>query len=568
MKRNKRITLTCLIILISAIVSAQNYASAFKIGAAQHDEAYGIYEDSEGNFYMSGNFEGTVDFDPGSGEALMTATSNYDGFLVKYDADWNYLWAISISGSGYTYCRHIEVDDDLNIYVTGYFSGEADFDPGSEEYLLEGVELDGFLAKYNQDGDFVWAFDIGSEFNCTAFDVALDISNDIWVSGVFKGEVDFDPSENEFLLSGHGFQDAYMAKYTDAGEFIWAGEIGGDLSTLYLPTLQCDSEGNLYFSSYFNETIDLDPGQGMDTVTSNGSSDILLVKLNSSGAFEWGFAMGGNLQDQSRDIIIDNSRIYISGLFEDSIDFDPSSGQAVFTSTEDYDAYVAAYTLDGEYLWAIAMAGNNFNCPAQGMALSADDDHNIYVGGAFYGTVDFDPSAITFELTSQGDWDFFVSKYDQAGNFIWALNGGGNENDYAYNILVRENQEEVMVCGKFKGYAEFDHIGPGHLLSAAGGFDAFLASYYTYDGASVDEWESRFKNIPVYPNPADSYLNIDFPPGKRGNYLIYNLVGDEILSGDLNGGKNVIFLDNLAGGVYFIKLIMDRQSFVQKILLE
>jgi hypothetical protein len=568
MKRNKRITLTCLIILISAIVSAQNYASAFKIGATQHDEAYGIYEDAEGNFYLSGNFEGTVDFDPGSGEALMTAVSNYDGFLAKYDAEWNYLWAISISGPGNNYCRHIEVDEDLNIYMTGYFSGEADFDPGSEEYLLEGVELDGFLAKYDQDGNFIWAFDLGSDYNCSAFDVALDESNNVWVSGVFRGDVDFDPSENEFLLSGHGSQDAYMAKYTSGGDLIWAGEIGGNLSVFYLPTLQCDADGNLYFTSYFLREVDLDPGSGTHTVTSNGSSDILLIKLNSSGAFQWGFAMGGSSQDQSRDILIDNSTIFITGIFEDSIDFDPSSGQAEFISTEDYDAYLAAYTLDGDYLWAIAMAGNDFNCPAQGMALCADDDHNIYLGGSFSGTVDFDPSAVTFELTSQGDWDFFASKYDQAGNFIWALNGGGNESDYAYNILVRENQEEVMLCGKFRVFAEFDHLGPGHILSASGGFDAFMASYYAFDGASVSEWQSSLESIKVYPIPAYKNLNIDPFPGRTGHYMIYNLLGDEIVSGVLFRGKNTIVTDNLHEGIYFIKLTDGSESIVKKILVE
>lgn len=568
MKLHRQIILACMLLVYAAGMSAQDFVNAFKLGSSGHEEAQGLFQDGQGNLYLSGNFENTVDFDPGSGEALLTAVSKYDAYIAKYDEDWNYLWAISIGGPEWVYGRHIAGDDAGNIYMVGYFHGQADFDPGPGEYLLGGEELNGYVAKYDADGNFVWAFMLGNELNSMAYDIAMDQNGNIWVSGTFKGELDFDPSGGEFILSGHGFQDAYMAQYNAGGEFLWAGEIGGGQSTFSLPRVVCDNDNNLYYATYFNNSCDMDPGPGTQMAVSAGSSDILLIKLDAAGAYQWGFSMGGEFQDQARDIMISNGNIILTGLFEANIDFDPSSGGANFTSTDDYDAYLAAYTTDGEYIWARAIAGLAANCPAEGLALGCDNEHNIYLGGSFYGTVDFDPGANTHELTAQGFWDLYAAKYDHEGNMIWANHAGSNDQDYAHNIMVDRRQEAVLVTGKFQGWAEFDFLGPGRLLTSSGGFDGFMAAYTTYEGAQIGETTPP-ATINIYPVPAANIINIELPTGTEAcRATIFNALGSVMHTGLLQAERNHLDISNYAEGMYLIRIETDKGMEVRKLLID
>jgi hypothetical protein len=565
------LVMVVLSITSSSILQAQDFRGAFRIGASQHDESQGIAQDIQGNIYLSGNFEGTVDFDPSGEEATLTAINKYDAYLAKYDSDGNFIWVISIGGNEWIYGRRITLDTEGNIYMAGYFKGEADFDPSSNDYMLEGVELDGFLAKYDPDGNFVWAFDIGNDFNGTSFDVDIDMQGNIWVTGVFRDAVDFDPSENEFILTGHGLQDCYIAKYTQDGEFIWAGEFGGETSTFYNPTIAFDDSGDLYYTTYYNSQVDLDPGPGTQLVESAGSSDIMLVKLDASGNFQWGFSMGGVFQDQARDIHFSNGHIFLTGIFEEIIDFDPSSGEEIFTSEGDYDAYIAAYTPEGELAWAKALASSN---PAEGHGLVTDNNNNIYLCGSFYGTVDFDPSSGVNELSAQGFWDLFVAKYDPAGNFRWAINAGGNDNDYAYNMIVTPDQEDIMVCGKFSGYAEFDNTGPGYILSSSGGFDGFLASYSTYPGSGVGDLENGITDVMISPNPAQgcSYMHFRLLEPGECTIQLTGLDGrrvKEFSIGTFVPGNHQLKLNlqELDNGLYFISILQGYQKSIEKIMV-
>jgi len=566
----KKITLSLVvslvIIIYSSTITGQNFVNAINLGGSQGDDAAACFEDTQGSLYLSGSFQGTVDFDPGSGEVLVTAVASLDAYIVKYDEDMSFIWAITIGGNDQVNGKKIVVDGSGNVYTAGYFMGEADFDPSEGEYLLQAEDMDGYLAKYDVDGNFVWAFRIGSPESDIAFDVCLDPDGNIWVSGQFNAPVDFDPSGGTFILNDHGLQDAYVAKYSTDGSFIWAGGIGGETSLFYQPAMAIDNTGNLYLSCQFSGQADLDPGAGTYIVESDGSSDMFLLKLDQNGNFNWGFSLGGEMQDQTRDVYYSDGLILITGFYESTVDFDPSSGEAIMTPIGEADGFIAAYGTDGAYTWAKTIGGTH---NASGLALADDDDHNIYVTGNFYGTSDFDPSAAIFELTAQGDWDIFTAKYDDAGNFLWANHAGGSENDYGSHIIVSNDQEKVTICGKFKGSGEFDHLGAGYILNANGSFDAFLSTYTTYSGAGVHEVNSDFTDILFYPNPVTDKLNISMASaGDDTQYRIINLLGAEFSTGPVHDGVNTIDVSNYAPGIYFIKIVKGSSSVVSKVLIE
>lgn len=122
-----------------------------------------------------------------------------------------------------------------------------------------------------------------------------------------------------------------------------------------------------------------------------------------------------------------------------------------------------------KFEWAKQMGGSSSE---NGTAMAMDSSGNIYAIGFFTGTVDFDPSAATFNLTSNGNYDIFITKLDVQGNFLWAKQIGGTNYDYPGNIAVDANGN-VLVGGSFRGTVDLNP-GAGELSVTKPGQEAFL----------------------------------------------------------------------------------------------
>ena len=105
-----------------------------------------------------------------------------------------------------------------------------------------------------------------------------------------------------------------------------------------------------------------------------------------------------------------------------------------------------------DFLSAGAMGGAGAD---EGRSVAVDSGGNVYTVGFFQGTVDFDPGPDTFNLTSAGGLDVFVSKLDSAGNFVWARSMGGAGTDVAHDVAV-DSDGNVYTVGNFRGPADFD----------------------------------------------------------------------------------------------------------------
>ena len=122
----------------------------------------------------------------------------------------------------------LAVDGSGNVHVTGFFSGTADFDPGiGTSNITSAGSNDIFIVKCNASGNFLWAQAIGGTAAEQVQAIALDGSGNIYISGTFGGTVDFDPGTGVTNLISNGPGDAFIAKYTAAGLFSWAFNIGG-----------------------------------------------------------------------------------------------------------------------------------------------------------------------------------------------------------------------------------------------------------------------------------------------------------------------------------------------------
>ncbi|PIF34256.1 beta-propeller repeat-containing protein [Flavobacterium sp. 9] len=228
----------------------------------------GIANDDKGNIYLTGYYEGTADFDPGKGVEVMKSIYDENIFFAKYDSYGNFVFVKNIgSERSKDESRAIALDRDNNIYLTGFFEDDADFDPGIGTAILSTPEPCGmFLAKYNAEGDYIYAKSMSGGRGVIGNAIAVDSTGNAYVTGYFEGTVDFDPSAEIAKLTSPGQTkestgyeaDIFLAKYDTKGNYIYAKSMGGkDYDKGHGIALTTD--GRIYLAGTFESPTNFDP---------------------------------------------------------------------------------------------------------------------------------------------------------------------------------------------------------------------------------------------------------------------------------------------------------------------
>jgi len=360
-------------------------------------------------------------------------------------------WAGKFGGNGEDVVKKMFVDPSGNSYTTGYFTDVANFAITGTPVVLTGEgNYDVFIQKTNSSGELEWARSIGSESGEYGTAITADAMGNVYVSGVFDAPIDIDPGVGVSTLIPIGDLDIFIVKLDTDGNFIWGKSVGGDdydEST----GIGVDESGAVYLSGYFNETADFDPGAGVTEFTSNGLLDCFVAKYDASGNFVWAKHYGGsNIEVPLSLKVMNEGRCYVSGLFKQTVDFDP--GAAVFSMTSNGTApYVLVLESSGDFVRALKLTSSQSgNC----YDLDVDPLGNMYLAGTFHGTVDLDPGAGNVEYTSQFDNGFIV-KLTPEGEFIWGKNIESNEMIVLYSIDVN-SIGNVLVSGYMESTTDFN----------------------------------------------------------------------------------------------------------------
>jgi hypothetical protein len=400
-------------LFITKLDASGNLIWAKSIGGTAWERGYSIAVDPSGNVFTTGYFRSAADFDPGAGVYTLTPVGYGDIFALKLDASGNFVWAKSIGSTSYDQGYSIAADASGNAYITGYFEGTADFDPGPSIFNLTSAgSQDVFISKLDVSGNLVWAKRMGGTSNDQAFSLAVDISGNVYTTGTFRLTVDFDPGATvSNLISAGTDEDIFVSKLDNSGNFVWARAMGGSDADMS-ESIALDAAGNIYTTGYFINTADFDPGLGTYSLTSSGGSeDAFVSKLDASGNFVWAKAMTGASDEGGHCVAVDGAgNVYTIGNFTGITDFNP--GASVFTLNSggwDY-IYISKLDMSGNFIWAYAFGDSD----SYGNSITLDASSNVYTAGAFRGTVDFDPAVSTVNLISNGPfYDAFMQKLSQ-----------------------------------------------------------------------------------------------------------------------------------------------------------
>jgi len=220
-----------------------------------------------------------------------------------------------------------------------------------------------------------------------------------------------------------------------------------------------DSKGNQYVTGCFAATVNF----GSHTLTSNGSWDIFVAKLDADGNWLWAVNAGGAGSDLGREIAIDGAgNIYVTGYFNSTATF----GDHTLTSSGYPDIFVAKLDVDGNWLWAAQAGGADTDC---GRSIAFDSEGNAYITGSFVNMASFG----SHTLTSIETTGIFVAKLDAEGNWLWAVKATGlntHSNGESFYIVL-DDAGDAYLTGLIRGTVSFGDF----ILTESGNNDIFVA---------------------------------------------------------------------------------------------
>lgn len=274
-----------------------------------HSRGYGVSCDESGNVYACGGTKGDTYFE---GNYLFTSNGDYDGTIVKFDSNGNYIWGRRLGGAESDKAYAIASDRNGFVYVTGYFVGTAEF--SSSVDLNGNGHTEIFLAKYNADnGNLDWAKMAGDTGFDRGWDVMVNINGNIVITGEFQTGY-FGTNQ----AYSRGNQDMFVAAYDSNGDNLWVVD-GGGVEDDIGRGITHDNAGNVIVVGDYAVAGIFTP----DTIYGNGFADIFIASYSADGQnLNWIRSAGGLDSDRGRGVGVDNANnVYVCGEFIDSIRF-------------------------------------------------------------------------------------------------------------------------------------------------------------------------------------------------------------------------------------------------------
>lgn len=550
----RRLLLSAGVLLTNVISThAQLVEWAKAVGSPGANFGFGLAVDDGQSVITTGWFSGTVDFDPGAGVANRSSNGGEDIYVLKLDGNGQFLWVLTFGGSGSDRGYDIVTDNAANIYVSGNFSSTVDFQPGPGIDTRTAVgNWDAFFLKIDFLGNYQWVRSWGGNGDDYGYALTHDINGFVVVTGMFSSTVDFDTSPASLLKSSAGSFDIFVSKFTDEGVFVWNRTMGGSAAD-FSYSVQCDDAGNIFHGGYFSGSVDFDPGPGQVILNVQGSNDVYVQKMTSTGQHIWTRGVQGVGNEFLHNIRYNGlDQLYITGNFSGTLDFNPGPAQNLHTSNGSFDAYILTLDTNGLYLWSRTFGGDGNDLA---VTASPDRQGNINVAGLFTGgNVDMDPGPGVRLRSSNGGYDVFVSKFSANGQLLWNIAFGGTGNDEAWGIAA-DYAGNVHTTGPFSTTVDFDpgpitlsysslgqtdifvhkiRCGSVHAISLTGCgsvVDPFSGLVYTKSDTLIDtttnQWECDsvvIRYITVNPLPVNPIVNGNFTPSAQSlqQYVLAN----------------------------------------------
>jgi gliding motility-associated-like protein len=384
------------------------------IGGNGLDQINNLAVDIDGNVIIGASYNSSfIDCNPGTGIFNVNGFGGDDALIVKLDADGGFLWAKSIGGNG-TDRGHVVTTDKLgHVIFVGSFSSTASV--GSNTLVSKGA-LDGFMVKYDASGNVLWAYGLGTVNEDEIKSVKTNSIDEIAILGYYTGSIDLNPKTPASLITAINPNTYFLAKYTANGSLIWANNIDGTSSGQTPSSIAVGPTDDIFLTGVYVGVINFKSPSNTISLTAVGAKNLFLTKYNTSGNPIWARNMSSTATNPySYYVTADNeNNAYIGGFFDGTLTF----SDGVVTKTLTYsgsgrNTFFAKYNETGDFQWSFnfgSACDGNF-----GHKIAVDSRKNVFLGGAFCNTVDFNPAThCALNLTAKHSTsDAYISKFNQ-----------------------------------------------------------------------------------------------------------------------------------------------------------
>ena len=284
-------------IFVCKLDALGNFIWSKRMGGIDSDRGYSIQSIDGGHVYISGSYNATADFDPGTSISNLTSAGLSDGYICKLDASGNYVWAKSFGGTGVDAANNMILDNDGNTVITGFFSNVADFDPNAGTHnLTSGGSYDVFTAEVSSTGNLVWVTQFEGPGEDVSYGIAVDNSGNIYTTGTFSSTIDFESGPGITSFTTAGATDIFICKSDTDGTLMWATAYGDFLND-YGKSLAVGNDNSIHACGRFSNDVDFDPEPDSYVLNAGTSDDVYIMKLlqcnhsfatiNAIGCFEY-----------------------------------------------------------------------------------------------------------------------------------------------------------------------------------------------------------------------------------------------------------------------------------------
>ena len=400
--------------------------------------------DPSGNVIVLGSFEGaSIIFGPDT--LVNHSDGSSDLFLVKYDNNGNVIWAKCAGGNNYETAMAVTTGTGGNIYITGGFLSST-FIFGTDTLTNFGgtyMPFDIFLAKYDSNGNVLWARGAGGDSWDRGNALYADNSGNVYVAGWFEST--FIVFGTDTLFNNHGATDFFIVKYDASGNVLWDEGSDGDFSDM-ATSLCADAAGYIYMAGYFQSSaihLGAYTLTNTDTAFMANTADMFLVKYNTNGNIIWAKSAGGHGYEMLTAAATGlNGNIIMAGTYDsDTLLFDTDTLVSSYNGYKDF--FIVDFDSNGNTPWAKRVICTDVNFP---YTVSTDPGGNIYLAGYFI-TPDIIFGPYTLTNYNPGTADMFVAKLSATASGIEIIKTSDNILIYpnpVKDILTIENLSSKM----------------------------------------------------------------------------------------------------------------------------
>ena len=547
--------------LVMKISNSGTLLWAKSFGGPGTEHTSSIATDGSGNFVVCGTYNSTaINFST----LTLTNPNISTGFVVKFDANGNALWAKNILSPSNPQVTSVAVDANSNAYVTGNFSNQIS--AGTTTLSSAGTS-DVFVARYSSAGNLIWMIRTGATGQEYGNGIKPDPFGNVYFTGRMAGSVCAIGSTT-YATIGNSY-DAYIAKLDSTGTFLWNYRIGSNGSEVGY-SIAANTNAVFLASSAQTTVIVV----GTQTFTFSGNIDgMLITQFNSSGGLVNTIAVDGGGDDQM-DLCLDNCALYLGGdLSTPSVNF----GNIVLTHTASESPFVARLQLAvGEP--TISISGAFSICVGASATLQANGANSyVWSNGAASNSIVVSPSTNSVYVVTGSSPTLacasttaqtivvmplptlnIVSNPSIICTGASATLSASGANTYTWNNGATGTSQIITALAT----SSYSAIGTNTLTTCSASTSIQLTTKKCTD---IEPLNIKPIGFSVYPNPSTNDINIYSTD--ECDLMLTNVLGEKIITLHINANETkLVDFSHYDSGIYYLNCLQTNE--VRKIIIE